>query len=435
VAIVDVKLSHQTIRQRHDFPRPAALDPDTVLRLGHDQNDLSFDYVALHFQNPGHNRYAYRLEGFEDEWIDAGTRRSATYTNLGPGSYTFRVRAANSDGIWNNQGAALAIIIEPPWWRTWWALTLYLAILIGAIVGVHRIQTERAVRHERERSRQRELEDARTIEVAYNHLKATQEQLIQAEKMASLGHLTAGIAHEIRNPLNFVNNFNQLTKEALKEIEDEFEKNRDRMPDETVTELLHLLETIRFNTERVREHGHRADAVVKNMLRHSQSSKSERHPTDLNALLREYASLVQRSFEGQYPDMVVRIDASYDAALGRVEVVPQEMGRVFMNLLNNALEALHERLQRGEPDFEPVVRIRTSREPDHVEIRIEDNGLGVPRSIRDKIFNPFFTTREVGAGAGLGLSMSYEIVAAHGGALELDHDSAEGAVFVIRLPN
>lgn len=435
VAIVDVKLSHQSLSERPDMSNLSAVSTLHEIRLAHDQTDVTFDFVALHFQNPKQNRYAYRLEGYSSDWVDAGTRRTASYTNLSPGTYTFRVRAANSDGVWNEEGASLKVIIAPPWWRTWWALGLYLVLLIGALLGIHRIQSQRLIRAERERSRQRELDDARTIEAAYNHLRATQEQLIQAEKMASLGHLTAGIAHEIKNPLNFVNNFTDLTVEALDEIAEEFETHREALPVDFVEEFDSLLTTVRFNTDRVREHGKRADGVVKNMLRHSQSSKSERHPADLNALLREYSSLVQRTYESKYPDMSVTINASYDTELGRIEVVPQDIGRVFMNLLNNAFEALHERLIKEGPVFEPTITLSTSKNSAFVEIRFVDNGIGIAPAIRDKIFNPFFTTREVGDGAGLGLSMSYEMVAAHGGALEMENDREEGATFVIRLPN
>lgn len=433
VAIVDVRLSNQGVRARSGGLGSAAIHSADPLRLGPDQTDITFDFVALHFQNPSQNRYAYRLDGFNSEWVDSGTRRSASYTNLSPGRYTFRVRAANSDGVWNEEGASLAIVVEPPWWRTWWALLAYVLMFGGILFAAHRVRSERLMSRERERSRQRELEAARTIEVAYNHLRATQEQLIQAEKMASLGHLTAGIAHEIKNPLNFVNNFNDLTNETLDDIQDELAKVADTLPGSFRTELESLLEAVRFNTNRVREHGRRADAVVKNMLRHSQSSKSERHPADLNALLREYSSLVQRTYESKYPDLAVGIDASYDEGLGRIDVVPQDMGRVFMNLLHNAFEAINERYRKNAGTFEPKVSVTTKRERDLVEIRISDNGTGVAPDIRDKIFNPFFTTREVGEGAGLGLSMSYEIVAAHGGALELD-GADEGATFVIRLP-
>jgi signal transduction histidine kinase len=434
VVIVDVRLSHRSVQE---YPELTGREPVMDLRsidLDYDQSDVAFDYVALHFQNPSQNTYAYRLEGFDGDWVDAGSYRTATYTNLSPGTYTFRVRAANSDGVWNEKGASIEMTIEPPWWRTWWALAFYVVLLVGAIVGIHRMQSQRLLRAERERANQRELEDARTIEAAYKHLQETQDQLVQSQKMASLGHLTAGIAHEIRNPLNFVNNFTKLTREALDEFIAEFEKQREHLPEPMVTEFEEFFKTVRYNTDRVREHGGRADAVVKNMLRHSLSSKSERHPTDLNGLLNEYSRLVQRSNEARYPDMRVTVVTKLDSRLGRIDVVPQDIGRVFTNILDNAYEALREKLEARDVPFDPTIWISTEKHQEEIEIRVADNGPGIDPSIRSKVFDPFFTTKEAGHSAGLGLSMSYEIVAAHGGVLAIEEAESGGTVVVIRLP-
>ena len=292
---------------------------------------------------------------------------------------------------------------------------LRLLTTIAANVGVA-IQNAEAYRH---------LADA------LDELKATQQQLVHQEKLASLGALTAGIAHEIKNPLNFVNNFASLSTELVDEIEVSLRGDS--------SDVAALLADLRMNAMKIEEHGRRADGIVRSMLEHSRGAKGERRPIDLNALVDEYVGLAYHGKRAQAIDFNVTIDRDYDEAVGDVEVVPQEIGRVLINLLGNAFDALYG--YTGPPsgesnaDYTPTVRVATRRVAGAVTICIEDNGEGIPPDVRQRIFEPFFTTKPSGAGTGLGLSMSHEIVTqGHGGTLTLESADHAGASFTIKLP-
>ena len=222
------------------------------------------------------------LENYDNTWHQAGSDRRASFYNVPPGKYIFKVKAANSDGLWAEK--SIAIIITPPWWRTWWAYCMYGLLIIAIIYSLHRIQKQRVISAERERTRVRELAQAKEIEKAYHELKTTQAQLIQSEKMASLGELTAGIAHEIQNPLNFVNNFSEVNKELLVEMKDEMDKGN-------IDDAKAIANDVIDNEEKINHHGKRADAIVKGMLQHSRSSTGVKEPTDINALADEYLRL------------------------------------------------------------------------------------------------------------------------------------------------
>lgn len=404
------------------------------VELSHDRNSLYFDYVGLHFADPARNTYRYTLEGFEDGWNDVGTQRSAVYPRVPPGSYTFRVRAANSDGVWNDRGAALSFTILPPWWRTTWAYALYGILIIGAAFGVDRVQRRRVVARERERVRDRELEQAREIERAYTELKAAQAQLIQQEKLASLGALTAGIAHEIKNPLNFVNNFAELNTELADELCETLAEHP-----AAFSSVADLLADVKMNAAKIEEHGKRADEIVRSMLEHSRGTKGERRAVELNMLIEEYVNLAYHGKRAQMANFNVEIERDYGGAVGSVEIVPQEIGRVLINLLGNAFDAVHERATqtngRDSEAYVPTVSVSTRRSGTGVEVRITDNGLGIPAAVRERVFEPFFTTKPAGAGTGLGLSMSYDIVTTgHGGSLAIESTEGEGSVLITTLP-
>jgi C4-dicarboxylate-specific signal transduction histidine kinase len=265
------------------------------------------------------------------------------------------------------------------------------------------------------------------IEKAYDQLKATQSQLIQAAKMASLGELTAGIAHEIQNPLNFVNNFSEVNAELLRELQDAAAMGN-------LTEVQSLSKSIQENEDKVIHHGKRADGIVKSMMQHSRNSTGEKQPTDINALCDEYLRLAYHGFRAKdralpvgQAGFNVRYETEFDQSLEKVNVVPQEIGRVILNLLNNAFQAV-----AGIEN--PQVIISTKKQENGVEIIVADNGPGIPDSIRDKIFQPFFTTRPAGQGTGLGLSLSYDIVKAHGGDLKVETRAGNGPEFTIHLP-
>ncbi len=266
-------------------------------------------------------------------------------------------------------------------------------------------------------------------------LKTTQAQLIQAEKMASLGQLTAGIAHEIQNPLNFVNNFSHLSVELAQELLEELEAHREQSVGEVLDGVKDLLADLRFNAEKIREHGRRAEGIVKGMMLHARSKPGQRRATDLNALVEEYLNLAYHGMRARQPDFNVTLEREYDEAVGEVEMVPQEMGRVFLNLLNNAFYAIYEKARAGDGSYAPTVTVATRRGAQVVEIEVQDNGPGISTDFSEKIFEPFFTTKPTGQGTGLGLSISYDIVTqGHGGTMTVESEEGSGATFVITLP-
>ena len=268
------------------------------------------------------------------------------------------------------------------------------------------------------------------LEHSLHHLKTTQAQLIQAEKMASLGELTAGIAHEIQNPLNFVNNFAELSAELVQELADE--QHRPARDPEVETELMGDLKQ---NLEKITHHGQRAASIVKGMLEHSRTSTGERQPTDLNALADEYLRLAYHGLRAKDKSFNATLVTDFDPALGPVAVVPQELGRVLLNLLTNAFYALRQRQRLGESGYQPTVTITTKRLENAAEICVRDNGTGIPESVKAKIFQPFFTTKPTGEGTGLGLSLSYDIVTkGHGGTLAVHTHEGEGTEITMRLP-
>ena len=255
---------------------------DTVLQadgrerigLRYNENKISFQYVALHYNDALKNKYAYRLEGYDKDWIQGGTQRFTTYTNLAPGTYSFKVKAANSDGLWNETGASISIIISPPWWKTWWAYLLY-ASLIGSFIWTYIQYRSKALRRENKVLEDKVNHRTDQLQQSLLDLQATQSQLIQSEKMASLGELTAGIAHEIQNPLNFVNNFSEVSNELIVEMNEELRKG-------DIAEAMMIADDIRQNLEKINHHGKRADAIVKGMLQHSRTSNGLKEPTDIN---------------------------------------------------------------------------------------------------------------------------------------------------------
>jgi len=269
------------------------------------------------------------------------------------------------------------------------------------------------------------------IEKAYDQLKSTQSQLIQSEKMASLGELTAGIAHEIQNPLNFVNNFSDVNKELLSEMKEEIEKGN-------LEDAKSLAASVIDNQEKINEHGKRADAIVKAMLQHSRSSSGIKEPTNINKLVEEYLKLAYHGFRAKNKNFNVTLKTSFDEGMDTLNVIPQDIGRVILNLLNNAFYAVHEKSVAdntiADEKFEQLVSVSTKKIGDKVLISIADNGNGIPNKALDKIFQPFFTTKPTGQGTGLGLSLSYDIIKAHGGEIKLKTKEGEGAEFIIQLP-
>jgi signal transduction histidine kinase len=266
-------------------------------------------------------------------------------------------------------------------------------------------------------------------------LKATQDQIIAQEKLASLGALTAGIAHEIKNPLNFVNNFAELSAELAEELLEEIENQKDNLDTETTEYIGEILNDLTQNVKKINEHGKRADNIVRGMLMHSGGKAGERQLTDINALLAEYVNLAYHGMRAKDSSFNITINSHYDDTIGSINVVPQNISRVFLNVINNACYSAHENKKELGEGFLPTLSVSTKNLGEQIEIRIQDNGKGIPDEIRDKIFNPFFTTKPTGQGTGLGLSISHDIIVQeHQGELKVNTEAGSYAEFVIVLP-
>ena len=424
-------LNGQLIKADKNGPLQEPLFMAKEIYLKYDQNVFSFSFSATDYGKLEDKQIFYKLENYDREWRKPGSENRAYYFNMPPGKYIFKIKAANSsNGIWSAK--EISVIITAPWWSRWWAYCLYGLLFIALAYSIHRFQKERLIKAERERAKVKELAQAKEIEKAYHELKTTQSQLIQSEKMASLGELTAGIAHEIQNPLNFVNNFSEVNKELLMEMKEEIDKGN-------IDEVKLIANNIIENEEKINHHGKRADAIVKGMLQHSRSSNSAKEPTDINALADEYLRLSYHGLRAKDKSFNATMKTNFDNTIGKINVIPQNIGRVILNLINNAFYAVNEKTLSAVATptavkFEPTVSISTKKLNGKVEISVADNGNGIPQKIVDKIFQPFFTTKPTGQGTGLGLSLSYDIVKAHGGEFKVETKEGQGSEFIIVLP-
>ncbi len=467
--IVDFKLFDVSVRPGENSLLAHHISTVNRIELPNNQNDLSFDYVGLHFSNSKKNRYEYMLEKYDRTWREGDASRNAKYTSLNPGNYVFKVRASNANGVWTPAARMIEISVGLPWWRKGWAFIVYAVILGACVFVVDRYQRIRLLRKERETAQIREAElraqaaqlkaraleaenDRKEIELkkaeqlkeAYdalqesmNNLKRTQRQLVQAEKMASLGQLTAGIAHEIKNPLNFVINFAGLTRSLVSELGatlfgDEHAIDKDRR--EEIQDMISMLE---LNAERINEHGLRADSIVQGMMEHSRPSVQEAEPTNLTRTLDLAIDLALNGLKIEFADIKFDIIREYDESIGNVNLIPQDFTRVIINILDNALYAVREYAAGNDDEFKPEIVVYTAREGKNVVIKISDNGPGISEETKAKIFDPFFTTKPAGSGnTGLGLSLSHDIISqGHHGSLEVESEPGKGTTFIIRIPS
>ena len=407
------------------------------LVLPYQYNSITIDFAANELAHPQLVEYQYMLEGYDKEWSPVLKKTSATFGNMDEGRYTFKVKARYTGlsepgaNEWT-EPVTYSFRVLPPWYRSVLAYFIYGIAFLSMIYPIHIHQKSRVVKAQQEKARKKELAQAKEIEKAYTELKATQSQLIQSEKMASLGELTAGIAHEIQNPLNFVNNFSEVNTELVDELRKELAVGNKQSAEEIAND-------IKSNSEKINHHGKRADAIVKGMLQHSRSSSGVKEPTDINALADEYLRLAYHGLRAKDKSFNATLNTDYDPAIGAINIVPQDIGRVILNLINNAFYAVNEKLKVESSKlkaevYEPTVSVSTKKEGNKVLISVKDNGNGIPASIKEKIFQPFFTTKPTGQGTGLGLSLSYDIVKAHGGELRLETHESEGSEFIIQLP-
>lgn len=280
---------------------------------------------------------------------------------------------------------------------------------------------------ELEQKRKAIEESNMALQKSFEDLKAAQDQLVQQEKLASLGQLTAGIAHEIKNPLNFVNNFSEVSRELLDEMLEELEKGNQQS-------IKSIADDLKVNLNKIMEHGSRADSIVKSMLLHSRGGSGQKEPTDLNALIKEYVNLTFHGMRAGKHPINVQIDLQLDESIGQIPVIVEDISRVIINLCNNAFDAMRSKLTDSQlTDYIPKLTVRTTRDANHVMMAIEDNGFGIPEAIKDKILQPFFTTKKGTQGTGLGLSITNDIVKAHGGELKVESIEGKGSQFIIQL--
>ncbi len=307
-----------------------------------------------------------------------------------------------------------------------------IVVLMAAIVGIllkNNRHKQKAYETLNQQKQETERQKAKAQD-ALTELQFTQKQLIQSAKMASLGELTAGIAHEIQNPLNFVNNFSELSVELLNELK---EGTANKMSSERAA-ADDIINDLEENLKKISDHGKRADSIVKGMLQHSRTSTGKKELTDVNALAEEYLRLSYHGLRAKDKDFKVTINKDFDERIGEMEVVPQDIGRVLLNLYNNAFYAVNKKNKKANGAFVPQVSVTTRKDGNKVELSVKDNGIGIPQDVLDKIFQPFFTTKPAGEGTGLGLSLSYDVIKAYGGDLKVETKEGEFAEFIIQLP-
>jgi signal transduction histidine kinase len=409
-------------------------DTRSTVRVPAGKARFEFHYAGLTFIGAENVRYRYQLVGLDKEWLDAGSRRDAYFTHLDPGEYTFQVIAANSDGVWNETGTSVSFVLEPHFYQTSWFIGLAVLFFLtsGPSFYFYRM---RNMKKRREALEQQVRERTSELQKTLDNLKETQTQLILSEKMASLGQLTAGIAHEIKNPLNFITNFAALSHDLTQDLRKELAAERGRVDPARAQEIEEVLRDLEQNVNKINEHGKRADSIVRGMLLHSRGKAGERQEIDLNALLTEYTNLAYHGMRAQDQSFNVKIETDFDPTIGTVSVVPQDLSRAFLNIVNNACYAANDKRKNTRNGFTPTVRVSARNLQEKVEIRIRDNGNGIPEAIREKVFNPFFTTKPAGVGTGLGLSLSYDIIRQeHKGEIQLHTQEGEYTEFVILLP-
>ncbi|PWN05507.1 sensor histidine kinase [Rhodohalobacter mucosus] len=449
---------------KNDMPPGLKLTNFTSENIEGEKNEFVFEYAALSFSNERQIRYQTRLLGFYNEWSPLKSDTRINYTNLSayffPKAYTFEAVAVNENGVRSAEPLSYTFMVNPPAALSWWAFLIYFTVIGLGIFGVDRVQRARLLKKEREAAYIREtelkaeaaiaksnaaesqakalqaendlkaaeLEKARELEIAYHELKSTQKRLIQAEKMASLGRLSTGIAHEIKNPLNFINNFSEISRELVDELKTAIE-NSDQ------DEIEYILKSLSFNTQKIDEHGKRADSIVKSMMQHSRGGKGEFENSDLNQIIQKFTELAYHGKKSQISGLDVVIHTELDHSIPPVSIIPQKIGQVLQNILENAIDSTWTHRKNLNGEYTPEIHVLSRSNDTHVEIVISDNGPGISGTIREKIFEPFFTTKPTGEGTGLGLSLSYNFITEiHNGKLELAESDLGGAAFIISLP-
>ena len=459
-----LSIYHPKLDRPNTVPPLTKFSSIEILYQAGGRNEVVFEYTALSFANSAGVKYRTRLLGYDDSWSSDSDVKRLRYTNL-PAffwskEYTLEVLAVNESGMISSQPLSYTFYIKPIFWLRWYVFLFCVVLGLMGFLAIDRMQKAKLIKKERDNARIREaelhaetatarslaseaqaqalkadnekkaieLEKVQELEKAYQELKAAQNQLIQAEKMASLGRLATGIAHEIKNPLNFINNFAGLSGELVDELTKAIKEN-------DMVEIDYLMENLKTNNSKIEEHGKRADAIVKSMMQHTRMGKSTFELIDINTLVEKYIDLAYNSKGAHTPGFFAIVKKDFQPNLKKVRIVGQEIGQVLINIIGNAFDAVWDQHRKNIEGYEPEISISTFMEGEKVGIRISDNGPGIPNENREKIFEPFFTTKPTGEGTGLGLSLSYEIVT-HGnnGSLSLEKRDGEGASFLILLP-
>ncbi|MDB5016642.1 MAG: hypothetical protein JWQ84_1474 [Mucilaginibacter sp.] len=411
-----------------------------TINLKYNQDTFSFEFNSIDFVNEkGDTHVFYSFENYDNQWHAVYLDGRADYYNVPPGKYIFKVKSIDIKGLVTEK--SIIINITPPWWQTFWAYTLFVLLLVGGIWifiyfrSLSIIKEKRLLEHTVHIRTAEVLEQKEEIEAqrddlekALNQIKTTQAQLIQSAKMASLGELTAGIAHEIQNPLNFVNNFSEVSVELLDELKEELTAGN-------YNNTIKIAGDLTQNLRRINQHGKRADYIVKGMLQHSHGSTGGKHLANINNLAEEFLKISYNAFRAKDKTFNAELITDFDPYLPEISVVQQDIGRVFLNLFNNAFYAIKEKQKTRGEEYKPRVTVTTFKRNNHLIITINDNGTGIPEAIKDKIMQPFFTTKPTYEGVGLGLSLAYDtVVKGHEGSIKVNSNAGEYTEFTIVLP-
>jgi signal transduction histidine kinase/ligand-binding sensor domain-containing protein len=410
------------------------------IRLKHSQSTFSFAFTVIDFVSAEEDVHSfYMLENYDGKWRKAALNEPLNYYNVPPGNYIFRVKSIDVDGQVSERH--ISVIVSPHWWQTWWAYSLFLLLMAGGVWAfvyyrsLALLKDKRILEHKVKIRTEEVMQQKGKIEVqrdelekAFKELKMTQSQLIQSEKMASLGELTSGIAHEIQNPLNFVNNFSEVNTDILIELEDELRSGN-------ISKALELSAEMKDNQGKIIHHGKRAESIVKGMLQHSKSGSGSKEPTNLNNLTEECLRLAFHGMQAKDKTFKAELTMHFDKSLPKINIVQQDISRVFLNLFNNAFYAVNQKMQKGDAGYVPAIEVKTSVLDQMIVLKVRDNGIGIPHSAKGKIMQPFFTTKPSGEGIGLGLSLSYDIVVkVYGGTIDVESVEGEFSEFCVKLP-
>ena len=362
--ITDFKIADITLKPGKT-PLTKPIEQMEEIRLNYKQDIFSIDFAGIHYSSIDENRHYFMLEGYDKKWRKAGIEKTAGYFNMAPGKYVFKIKTSSSDGIWAEK--MLTIIITPPWWHTWWAYAFYMILVAGAIWGIVYYRSHSLIKEKRFLEHEVKLRTAEVVqqkeEIAIQRdnlaqtlleLKSIQDQLIQREKMASLGELTSGIAHEIKNPLNFVTNFAEVTRELLKEMNDQLDKGH-------ISDVKIIATDAKENLEKIAHHGKLADAIVQGMLQHAGKSTGTKEPTDINAFTDQYLRLCYNRLKVKDKSFYTTLQTDFDDTVEKVNIVPEEVGKVLLNIIGNSFYAVAEKKKQSGDVYEPIVSVSTKK--------------------------------------------------------------------------